>query len=103
MPVLPVPHPSSSPHSPLLDANTAKLAGHALVSSRLDYANLILYGMLSCLIFDARSAAAPATMLVSHSSETRQVCQVLLHLKIGTSIAPNSPEYNRQDVGRPRA
>ena len=46
---LPVPHPGSSPHSPILDANTAKLVGHALVSSRLDYANSIMYGMSKSL------------------------------------------------------
>ena len=34
---------------PILDANTAKLVGHALVSSRLDYANSIMYGMSKSL------------------------------------------------------
>ena len=34
---------------PILDANTARLVGHALVSSRLDYANSIMYGMSKSL------------------------------------------------------
>ena len=34
---------------PILDANTTKLVGHALVSSRLDYANSIMYGMSKSL------------------------------------------------------
>ena len=40
---------------PILDANTARLVGHALVSSRLDYANSIMYGMSKSL-----TAKAPA-------------------------------------------
>ena len=34
---------------PILDANTARLVGHALVSSRLDYANSIMHGMSKSL------------------------------------------------------
>ena len=34
---------------PILDANTAKPVGHVLVSSRLDYANSIMYGMSKTL------------------------------------------------------
>ena len=34
---------------PILDANTARLVGHALVSSRLDYSNSIMYGMSKSL------------------------------------------------------
>ena len=34
---------------PILDDNTAKLVGHTLVSSRLDYANSIMYGMSKSL------------------------------------------------------
>ena len=34
---------------PSLDANTTRLVGHALVSSRLDYANSIMYGMSKSL------------------------------------------------------
>ena len=34
---------------PILDANTARLVGHALVSSRLDCANSIMYGMSKSL------------------------------------------------------
>ena len=34
---------------PILDANTARLVGDALVSSRLDYANSIMYGMSKSL------------------------------------------------------
>ena len=36
-------------HIRALDANTARLVGHALVSSRLDYANSIMYGMSKSL------------------------------------------------------
>ena len=34
---------------PILDVNTARLVGHALVSSRHDYANPIMYGMSKSL------------------------------------------------------
>ena len=53
--------------------------------------------------FLLRARPLPLRQCLCHSSETGQVCQVLLHPKIGISPAPNSPEYNRQDVGRPSA
>ena len=49
MPILSVPHPSSSPHSSHPRCQHSRLVGHALVSSRLDYANSIMYGMSKSL------------------------------------------------------
>ena len=44
--VLPVYHIRALRHiRPIIDANTARLVGHALVSSRLDNANSIMYGI----------------------------------------------------------
>ena len=39
----------SPPHLPILDTNTTKLVVHALVSSRLDHAESIMYGLSKSL------------------------------------------------------
>ena len=51
---------------PILDANTARLVRHALVSSRLDYANSIMYGMSKSL---TNKLNANKTCLLASSCE----------------------------------
>ena len=92
MPVLPVQYPSSSPHSPdppILDANTARLDGHALLSSGLDYAHSIMYGMsksLTAKLQHQQNILARVVLRTNHLSSAGQLLSELHWLPVASRI-----------------
>ena len=74
---------------PILDANTARLAGHALVSSRLDYANSIMYGMsksLTAKLFRQQNMLARVVLRTNRSSSAGPLLNELHWLPVASSI-----------------
>ena len=57
---------------PILDAQTARLVGHALVSSRLDYANSILYG-------------SPKSQIAKLQSQQNALARVVMRASFGSA------------------
>ena len=57
---------------PILDAQTARLVGHALVSSRLDYANSILHG-------------SPKSQIAKLQSQQNALTRVLMRRNVGSA------------------
>ena len=73
---------------PILDAQTARLVGHALVSSRLDYANSILYGSPKSQIAKLQSQqnALARVVLKASSGSARPLLQELHWLPMASRI-----------------
>ena len=73
---------------PILDVQTARLVGHALVSSRLDYANSILYGAPKSQIAKLQSQqnALARVVIKSSSGSARPLLQELHWLPMASRI-----------------
>ena len=65
---------------PILDANTARLVGHALVSSRLDYANSIMYGMSKSLTTKLQRQQNTLTRVVLRTNRSSSAGPLLSEL-----------------------
>ena len=72
---------------PILDANIAKLVGHALVSSRLDYANSVMYGMsLTTKLQRQQNMLALVVLRTNRSSSARPLLSELHWLPVASRI-----------------